>query len=504
MRKSNLVPGIWHTLGALKVPRVLLFFVVGTTSISRLYAEENFFFTSDHEEAYRHYLALEFEAAYGILEKTDAKNGNTIYLKNYYDWFQVLIEGNESELKRFTDQTDKRLETIDGYDQSSPYFYYLQGELYLQRGIAKLYFEKQFSAVWDIRKAYKLLQKNHEKHPNFLPHHKSLGTLEVLLGAVPEKYQWALSLIGLKGAIPKGIKKLEYLRKSNSPFAAEAGLFYAFLQTHVLGEEQEAVLTLQKLAKSYPEITSIIFGKTIVLLRAQRHEKARLVLDQLQYTDKKVELPHWEYLRGEVELHTGNFAKGKAYYLNFLEKHKGKHFIKDTYYKIFLADWLSGNQQAGRWLKKVRTAGATLSDADRHALRFAENEELPNPELMKARLLTDGGKYENALQIVEKINPKDFTRPRDRTEWWYRKARILHQQGKVAEATRAYKTTISEGGELPFHFAANACLQLGYIFQSKNDITQAKNYFEQVEKYDNHAYADSLKQKAKTALAQLE
>ncbi|MEM6299698.1 MAG: hypothetical protein AAF740_13495, partial [Bacteroidota bacterium] len=100
----------------------MLFFIVGVTSISKLHAEENFSFTSDHEKAYRHYLALEFESAYDILEETDSQNGNTIYLKNYYDWFQVLIGGNEAELKDFINQTDERLEVIEEYDKDSPYF----------------------------------------------------------------------------------------------------------------------------------------------------------------------------------------------------------------------------------------------------------------------------------------------------------------------------------------------------------------------------------------------
>lgn len=461
-------------------------------------------FTESHREVYLHYLRLEFENGHELLlEATDPENGNTLYLKSYYEWFHLLINGREATLETFEKTTEERLSTWQHYDESSPYFRFLQAELYLHLGTAQLFFEQRWSAVWNIRRAYKLLQKNQEQHPDFLDNYKSLGLLEVIFGAVPDKYQWALSLIGLKGTIRRGVQKLQKLHESESVFGIEAGMVLAMLQTHVLGQEQEAARASARLHQEHPDVRAVDFVRTITLLRAQDHAGARAFLMRRKPSADEYPLPHWAYMRAEAELHLGNFEAAKPFYQNFLGHYKGQHFIKDTYYKLFLAEWLGTGKENEAWLRKVRTAGKALTDADRHALRFAERKSLPHPKLMEARLLTDGGSYQKAMTLVDTLTSEALSEE-DRTEWWYRKARILHQQHKVAKAVPAYLETIERGAALPNHFAANASLQLGYIFARRGEKARARKYFEQVADYDNHAYRESLKQKAKAGLRRLE
>ncbi|MEX1238151.1 MAG: tetratricopeptide repeat protein, partial [Cyclobacteriaceae bacterium] len=54
-----------------------------------------------------------------------------------------------------------------------------------------------------------------------------------------------------------------------------------------------------------------------------------------------------------------------------------------------------------------------------------------------------------------------------------------------------------------WYFAPNACLQLGYIFQSQNRMTEAEEYFRQALSYRRHEYKNSIDSKARAALAQL-
>lgn len=462
-----------------------------------------FAFTKAHKKAYQHYLRLEFELGYQKLEETDTENGNTLYLKSYYDWFRLLIAGKESELDAFEEKLEARIERLESYNSDSPYFRFLQAELYLHLSTAQLYFERRWPAIWNVRRAYKLLQKNAEEHPDFLTNHKSLGLLEVLFGAVPDKYQWALSLIGLKGKIESGLYKLRQLRDSASPFAPEAGMVHAMLRTHVLGEEKEAAQETQYLYATYPRMKSVAFVRTITLLRAQQHEKARALLKRLQHGSAAFTLPHWAYMRAETELHLGNFAEARPFYFDFLQSYQGEHFIKDTYYKLYLSEWLAGKAFSENWLQKVREAGKAITDADRHALRFANRDKKPHPKLMQARLLTDGGRYQKALRMTNQMDISRLRHPIDRTEWWYRRARIWHQQDSTDKAIPAYQKAVVLGKTLPYHFAANACLQLGYIFAERGEKARARYYFERVPEFDDHAYHESLKQKAKAGLHRL-
>ncbi|MGF1532954.1 MAG: tetratricopeptide repeat protein [Bernardetiaceae bacterium] len=467
---------------------------VGTSAEARV-----FDFLPIHERVYAHYLRLEFEQGQETLQKAPAQNANTHYLQSYHDWFLLLLHGREEKLANFKTNTEERLAFITSQEAPSPYYRFLQAELYLQLGMAEVYFEKNWSAIWNIRRAYKLLQENHQLYPDFLPHRKSLGVLQVLFGVVPDKYHWALSLLGMQGQVSEGIALLQSLEGEVTPFGTEATLFLAMLQTHVLGQEQAAPQTLDAL----PPMGAVDFVRTITLLRAQRHADARALLRQRQPSPDEHPIPHWGYMLAETELHLGNFSKAKPLYINFLSNHQSEHFIKDTYYKLFLADWLGQLNDPQPWLQNILSEGKTLSDADRHALHFAQNPERPHPKLMKARLLTDGGAYPAALQQLQSIDTAALTRPRDRAEWWYRHARILHRHQSPQAAIGSYRKALQQGKDLPYHFAANAALQLGYIFTEQGENQEAKSYFEQVLQFKKHSYSQSLRQKAKTALQQL-
>lgn len=120
---------------------------------------------------------------------------------------------------------------------------------------------------------------------------------------------------------------------------------------------------------------------------------------------------------------------------------------------------------------------------------------------MQARLLTDGGKYAQAWEITRQIQEKSLDSPKDKIEWCYRKARILDKQKNYTEAIDFYKQTISLSGDLPYYFAPNAALNLGYLYEDVfKDKVLAISYFQKVLTYKKHEYSNSLAHKAKIRL----
>jgi tetratricopeptide (TPR) repeat protein len=117
--------------------------------------------------------------------------------------------------------------------------------------------------------------------------------------------------------------------------------------------------------------------------------------------------------------------------------------------------------------------------------------------------MTDGGYYQEAKKILDKIDRTKLTSDRDQTEFMYRKARLAHHMGDLATAQDEYQKTIFATGQEDWYFAPNACLQLGYISRDANDFVSARTWFTRSLAYKKHEYKNSIDSKARSALAQL-
>ena len=96
-------------------------------------------------------------------------------------------------------------------DENSPYYLFSQAEVNLQWAFVRIKFAQYFKAVWEIRRAYKLLEANQKKFPNFAPNKKSLGILHAMVGTVPDNYQWGMKILGMQGTIAQGMGRNKIL-----------------------------------------------------------------------------------------------------------------------------------------------------------------------------------------------------------------------------------------------------------------------------------------------------
>ena len=73
----------------------------------------------------------------------------------------------------------------------------------------------------------------------------------------------------------------------------------------------------------------------------------------------------------------------------------------------------------------------------------------------------------------------------------------------MEESIDNYLKTIEINGDAEYYFAPNAALQLGYIYQEKENYVNAEKYFRKALSYPSHEYKNSIDHKAKAALASL-
>ncbi|MEM5734184.1 hypothetical protein AAEI00_21215, partial [Shewanella algae] len=84
-------------------------------------------------------------------------------------------------------------------------------------------------------------------------------------------------------------------------------------------------------------------------------------------------------------------------------------------------------------------------DADKKALKDAKAIYWPNPLLLKARLLNDGGYLTDAYKLLSGKTDDDFPKEEEKLEFAYRVARILDDLNKPDDAIRNYLIAIRIG-----------------------------------------------------------
>jgi len=148
----------------------------------------------------------------------------------------------------------------------------------------------------------------------------------------------------------------------------------------------------------------------------------------------------------------------------------------------------------------VLTRGSEAVDADKQAKKNAESGVWPNPLLLKARILNDGGYNNEALMVLGSKNVNDFTKPEDQLEFAYRVGRIYDDMNRDKEAMKMYLLAIGLGENRPEYYAARAALQIGYIYEERGKKDIAITYFQRCLDMKEQDYKNSLDQKAKAGI----
>ncbi len=425
------------------------------------------------------------------------------YVTALAEALELLITEDKEKFNEYEDRFEKRLNRK--VKVKSPEDMFLLAEMRLQWAFVYLKFGHEFDAALNLKQSYSLVQEIKKRYPYFKAVQKTSGILEVIVGSVPEKYDWVLGLMGIKGSIDQGLTELNTLRKSDSDLSLEADLLYVLVQGFVLQETEEASNEMQNVLKRNPDSRLALFlGASINIKNSESEEALKMIIT---LEDHKTGLPLYyaQYLKGEIFLQKREYINSIAAYRWFINHYVGENYVKDAYYKIALCYWLNGNSNdAIHRFDEAKSIGKEVTEADKYAARSLAEDELPHIKLTKARYFTDGGYYEEANEVLENVSPQERITKRDQAEFPYRKARLYHKQNKLQEAKMYYQQTIFQAtGQEPWYFAPNACLQLGYIALEESDKKMAKVFFEQALNYKKHAYKNSIDSKAKSALAQL-
>lgn len=459
--------------------------------------------------AYHDVLRLKLDAAHSQLSALAPSPADLplyLYTENLAEILALILTEDRELYAMNKDKERQRLKQLQALSANNPYKEFCIAEIKLQWAFVKLKFGDTMSAAWSLAQAYRTIQRNDQVFPDFLPNKKTLGLLNSVFGAVPQQYQWLLGLLRMKGSIVEGRALLASLANSRAMFSLEAQLMLHLIDIYLLEGRKETQQKFGVLANKTRDNKLIQYLYAMILIKTNEAETALSMLETMDnLSDGYLFIPMTDYLKGEVYLQKGKYEHSDTHFNAFLSSYKGDNFVKDSYYKLFLSNWLSGDdQQAKHYLELAKNNGTTSSEADKYAARQVAANVWPERTIMKIRLATDGGYYTQAEALVKAHTEADYQTLQDQVEFVYRKARLYDKQEKGNEAVKLYLETIARSGENPWYYAPNAALQLGYYYRQKGNLEAAKTYFEKALSYEGHEYKNSIDHKAKIALQEMQ
>lgn len=492
---------------AVSLAQFYITILLSLASVFRLCAQ-TFHLSPELEQAYEYITSLQFDKAEPLLTQVrneQPENYMIHYVENYFDFFKIFINENEGEFDRLKKNKKKRLNIIARGDESSPYYYFLQAEIRLQWALARLKFEEYLTAFQEVSKAYKLLKKNHKLFPNFLLNKKSMGTLHAIVGTVPDNYKWGLKLLGgMEGTIAQGVGELEEVIRNQDQvpgiFKYEIQALYALVLLHLAKEKEKAYEVVN--AKSFEAVDNplVCFMKANIAMATKRNDEVIALLKTCPQGPGYERFKYLEFMMGLAKLYRLD-EDADEHLERFALSFTGQNYLKEAYQKLAWFELIYGTEAGYRAnMRLCRNRGAAIVGEDKKAHRESKTGVIPLKEILKGRILFDGGYYESALAVLNDIDMSSLRGHKDVVEYYYRLARVHDLLGHDEDALELYHFAMEQGRNDPWYFACNAALKIGEHYERTGGPDEAIKYYKICLDIDPDEYKASLHHQAKSGI----
>lgn len=482
-------------------------FLCWQTSIANQYV---FDFNENCQQAYHAILRLEIkEGQQKITAERKANPNNLIpyLLENYIDFFELFFNEDPQLYQKRLAEKQKRISLIEKGPSNHPYYLFSKAVINFQWATIRIKFGDSWHAGWEMRRSFLQIKECLSASPHFAPAQLYYGSMLTAISTIPDGYKWLGNLLGLKGDLVKGMQIIESFLKSNSTLATvyrnEAIFYYCYLQYHVLNKKQEVIQFIQE--KQLDVVNNHLFNylSANLYINNQQAAKAEQVLLKRKTNDQYLVSPVWDMQMGYALLYQLK-PGAPIYFKNFVNQFKGKFYLKDILIKLSWWYYLQDDtKQSEYYRQKTLLDGNTETDADKQAQQYASNGVFPPKDLLKARLLSDGGLNSKALDLLKGKTYKNYSSIEHQLEFNYRVARICDELQMIDDAKLFYELTIQQGNKRKEYYAARSALQLGLLYEKEKNFVQAKNYFQTCMNMKNHQYKNSLDQRAKAGLERI-
>ncbi|KXX68791.1 tetratricopeptide repeat protein [Flammeovirga sp. SJP92] len=361
-----------------------------------------------------------------------------------------------------------------------------------------------WSGYWDLKKVYNQSYQKYTADKNDTLSGLLIGIISTSINIIPQEYQWLMRLVGFPDLAYQNPEKLiEKAKESQHPFIQfEAYTSDLFLDVYIRKEYDN-----QKIENYKTRYGNLYEGKIVLSWVYDRIKEYKLNINILNSFSslEKSNYEYYHYLLGTSHFYLNSYDEARDNFHQYLSI-TTSDYIKTTKYRLFLMNWLTqdlSKNQIEAQLKDITKSGSENLYLDKYAQSFALSGTLPDKELMLARVLYDGKKYDASDSVLNLIKTEEFSR-KDKLEYNYRYARVKEALNDTTLAIKYYLNVIDYGGAKPKrYFTANAALHLGILYEGLNDTEKATFYYKKAYSYPKHSYKNSIDAEAKRRLKDL-
>ena len=475
-------------------------------------APNYFYLNSNLLVAQKYNYELKLDKARIALKSELAENPDNFavhYLLHFNAYLKAFVSEEAADYRSYIAVQQRAIAHIQKLNDSEPYKKFALADIYFYSATLKGKFNELYGAARDINRAHSLIEANHKTFPDFLPNNKTRGILKVYLSTVPDNYAWVINFLGINGNLEEGLgllraiaynkhKTLEY-----QGIAKEASYLYSFALHHVAKQSDKGWIETLRCTEDYKSNLVSAFFRSNMALKLNRNETALKVLLGRPTDNNYEPCIIFYYLLGTAKLNKGDPTAIEEF-KKFQEQYKGKNYLKRNLQKMSWYYFLSGNKNQAEFYKElIPKMGGSINEDDKLAHQYSK-KPWPNKELLRSRLLYDGGYYTEAASVIAKILLKELPNSNQKAEYCYRRGRISEKLGHVDLAMKFYEASSLYAIHSDEYYGAYASIYLGEYYADKGDKPMAKKYFERALNFKNNKeYMDSLEQRAKLGLKNL-
>lgn len=390
--------------------------------------------------------------------------------------FEAFFAGTPDKFENAIELTDQFL------DQSSDLPYNLAIG-HTSEAILKSINGAYFGALVSFYNAHRSIENYAEKTNCIEPVIYELNTLyNITFSKIPKGYMRLLNVAGVK---PIHIDSGKLCNQENQQLISSTftTIFNLFSPTDKFVPERNS-----------SEMSKLIAG--IHYLGRQQPDSALLYLDKMDTI--RSNLIVLNYYKGIAYLNLGIYVKAERYFDKYLFLQQKGRYIKAT---LLRKKWIAiiTNKPFKHFTKDILERGTELTFLDKQAQKEAHKSY--HTDLLRARLLFDGGKFAESNKTLDEID-KALLNESDYTNYIYRKARNLHGLKEYNLAIKQYNRILQRPNNGDY-FHKKAMLEIGKIHIEKSDNELAIKYLLKIEDIYSDTFNESFEREAEMLIEQL-
>ncbi len=465
-----------------------------------------------HRHVERLLLGLRFSEAETAIQQLPSPCYQAFYRSNLF-LYRAMSTMDPAAIAAFKQPWDQWQSLVQALPAQDSLREMMLADMAAKRTIVELLDHHYLNAAVYARQARRNLDQSKARIGVSVEQHKLEGLFEIMLGSLPERFQWVAQPLGLVGDVEKGWKLLLSAANQATMFNGEAHLLLALVEKNVLNRPEEALIRLEKYRQrlSEPAILVDFFLAAGFQSIKRNEESLALLRNTAPYTSRGAALlPFWSYMEARALYVKGDYPSAATVFERFLSQYRGSLFQTDATFRLGMAHTLAGNPERGRqWFLRM-TEDPDRFDEDAYAAAMARHfaAQAPGPvvlALFRARNAFDGGYLDKAEAILSEVKATYALRPAEYVEWHYRRARIRHSRGLLPEAQKEYLAALRyDASGYTSWIHPYSAFYLGEIDASWDNQPAARGWYTKALAYDQYFYQSGLENRCKAALARLE